>query len=108
MSKSLPKVYIYPAGYFAGGHDVVMIALHEAGDWNLQHVCSDPAYGRQDLHDRRVSAYQDKFGGFGDGEFYEIVQVDKADDIPLATLVAAGMRNPDGSRPERSQGALSE
>lgn len=96
---ALPKVYIYPAGTWAG--DYVMIALHEAGDWALQHVCSSPSWGRLDLHDRRREQYEAKFGGFGDGEFYEIVVVDKGDDIPLPTLVAAGIRNPDGSRIEQ-------
>lgn len=103
----LPKVYIYPAGNFGapwhGEQDVVMVALHEDGQWGLSHVCSSPSYGKWDLHDRRREDYINKFGGHGDGEFYHLVIVEKADDIPLATLVAAGIRNPDGSRPDRSE-----
>lgn len=99
---SRPKVYIYSAGPFGpashGEQDVLMVALHEDGDWHLSHICSNPSYGRFDLHDRQRVVYEKKFGGFGDGEFYDLVVVDKADDIPLATLVAAGIRNPDGSR----------
>lgn len=97
MTENLPKVYIYPAGRF-GEDDVVMVALAESGDWSLSHVCSSPVFGMFDLHDRRCVEYQEKFGGFGDGTYYDIVQVDKADDIPLETLVAAGVRNPDGTR----------
>lgn len=101
--KPLPKVYIYPAGPFGGG-DVVMVALAESGDWYLSHICSDPSWGRFDLHDRpnREASYVEKFGGWGNGLYYDLVILDTVDDIPLATLVAAGMRNEDGSRPERT------
>lgn len=98
----LPKVYIYPAGKF-GGEDVVMVAMNEDASFVLSHVCSDPSWAYEDLHVRRQVKYEEKFGGFGDGQFYEIVQVKKADDIPLDVLVAAGMRNPDGSRPSKEE-----
>lgn len=98
----LPKVYIYPAGKF-GLDDYFMVALADTGDWALEHVCSDTSWGRHDLHDRKRKFYEERFGGFGDGEFYDLVQVDSADEIPLPTLVAAGIRNPDGSRPTPEQ-----
>jgi len=96
---TLPKVYIYPAGRF--GEDWVMIALHEDGEWYLQHICSSPSYGLHDLHGVRRKEYTEKFGGYGNGEFYDLVVVNTADEIPLPTLVKAGIRNPDGSRATR-------
>lgn len=78
---TLPKVYIGGADWGSG--DVSMWACAEDGEILAQHICSSRGWGRTDLHNRRKQVYIDKFGGFGDGEFYNLVEVHTWSDVPL-------------------------
>jgi hypothetical protein len=76
---TLPKVYIGGADW---NGDVAMWAVAEDGEALAQHICSNRSYGRFDLHDRRRDVYEAKFGGFGDGVHYQLVEVHTWSDVP--------------------------
>jgi hypothetical protein len=92
---TLPKVYIYVAGVLAGGEDFHMVAVAEDGEGLGSHVCSHPSFAPGDLHDRprRHAAYVDKFGGWGDGQFYDVVMVPRGESPPEPVMQAIRARN---------------
>jgi hypothetical protein len=71
--KNLPVVKLCSMGTL--GADYVMGAITEDGDVIHTWVCSNPSWARHDLHDRfgAEKFYIEKFGGYGDGVFYQIV-----------------------------------
>lgn len=75
VTAPLPKVYLFPANPWGSG-DLEMLALCEDGEVVARHICSNPGWGRHDLHDVvwRHPRWVEKFGGWGDGEFYQLVE----------------------------------
>lgn len=70
-----PKVYLTSFGTF-GPNDHAAVALADDGEVLAEHVCSSPSFFRGDLHDRpfRRDAYLRKYGAWGDGDRYELVE----------------------------------
>lgn len=79
----LPVVYIYCADVYelpaTSPHpfDYRMVAVAEDGTGLGEHICADPSFWRGDLHNQRPrhEAYAAKFGGWGDGRFYRVVEI---------------------------------
>ena len=93
---TLPKVYIYCASTWGNPvHDYVMVAVSEDGVGLGSHVCSSPSWARNDLHDlpHRHDAYVKKFGGWGAGEFYDLVEVPPGQAPPDEVMAAIRQRN---------------
>lgn len=91
----LPKVYIYAAGHWPVTGDVMVFAVTEDGEGLAEHVCSSMAYARRDLHDHgyRHPLYAARFGGWGDGEFYDLVVVPLGGSPPAEVMEAIRRRN---------------
>jgi len=72
-----PKVYLFANGTF-GTEDLQMVALADDGEVLASHICSSKAWGRHDLHDApfRHAEYVRKYGTWGDGGRYELVECD--------------------------------
>ena len=68
----MPKVYCW-ANSGAGTDWQAWIAMAEDGQVIKQHICSHESWARTDLHDRFPELWKEKFGGFGDGQFYVLV-----------------------------------
>lgn len=69
----LPKVYCW-CNSGAGTDFQVWVAMADDGDVIKSHVCSDHSWAEHDLHSGfGRDLFAKKFGGYGDGEFYEIV-----------------------------------
>jgi hypothetical protein len=78
----LPKVYLFSNGIVTPFGDHMGVAIAEDGEVLASHVCSSPSFFQQDLHGAwRAEVYVKKFGGYGDGEFYRIVQC-APDEVP--------------------------
>ena len=87
MSLSLkPKVYLTSFA-FTGLGDWYVIALADDGEVLAEHICSSPAFFRGDLHDRpfRRDAYVRKYGTWGDGDRYELVEC-WSSDVPAEVI----------------------
>ena len=80
--KKLPKVYIFRNAVLANG-DIHVIAAADDGEVLADHICSSMRWAEHDLHEipSRWSAYNTKFGGYGDA-FYEIVIVEPGKHLP--------------------------
>lgn len=93
---NLPKVYIYCLGT-TGGHydDYLMVAVAEDGTELGRHVCSHPSFAMGDLHNQRPrhDAYAAKFGHWGDGEFYKVIQLRVGESPPGEVMEAIRRRN---------------
>lgn len=68
----LPKVYCW-CNSGVGTDWQVWVAMAEDGEVITEHVCSHESWARTDLHDRKTDLYAAKYGGYGDGEFYNLV-----------------------------------
>ena len=81
---ALPKVYIFANGQFGNTDDIHVMAVAEDGEIVAEHICSSMSYARCDLHDAswRHKFYIVKFGGYGDGKFYDVVMVPLDGDLP--------------------------
>lgn len=78
----LPKVYLFSNGIVTPFGDHMGVAIAEDGEVLASHVCSSPRFFQHDLHGAwRAEVYAKKFGGYGDGEFYQVVQC-SANDVP--------------------------
>jgi hypothetical protein len=80
MTIDLPVVYLFCAAevtYGAGQTDYRMMAIADDGDVLAEHICSDPSFGPYDLHKResRHATYAAKFGEWGDGVRYTVVEI---------------------------------
>lgn len=99
---SKPKVYIFANGRF-GTEDVQMLALADDGEVLAGHICSSPSFARGDLHDRpsRHDAYVRKYGAWGDGDRYELVECTE----PPAEVLERARRLDDGDQGESDSNA---
>lgn len=70
-----PTVYLTSFAQLTLGHHAA-VALADDGEILAEHVCSSRDFFRSDLHDRpfRHNAYIRKYGRWGDGDRYELVQ----------------------------------
>ncbi len=96
-STEAPAVYLVPTARWRnasgeyGGYDYQMIALAADGEVLGQHICSSPQWALHDLHNRAGmhGVYERKFGQWGDGGQYRIVQVEHWDMLPKPVRDAA-------------------
>jgi len=73
--ETVPTVYAWKIGPFAGGPDEVWFAMCSDGEVMGHHVSSSRRFGPGDVHltfAARKAAYEAKFGGLGE-EFYRFV-----------------------------------
>lgn len=95
----LPKVYIYCSGTWKSPEgritDYVMVAVSEDAELLGSHICSHPSFAMGDLHNQRGrhQAYIDRFGGWGNGEYYRVVQVPFGDEPPAELLALIADKN---------------
>lgn len=95
----LPKVYIYCAGTFRSPEgritDYQMVAVSEDAVLLGVHLCSHPTFAMGDLHNQRHrhEAYAAKFGGYGNKEFYEVVQVPFGEEPPAELMALIAEKN---------------
>lgn len=88
----LPKVYIYCTGVWRSPEgritDYVMVAVAEDAELLGSHVCSHPSFAMGDLHNQRGrhEAYEAKFGGWDDGQYYRVVQVPDGEEPPAELM----------------------
>jgi hypothetical protein len=93
---ALPKVYLYAAGrYDGGGGDLLVVAVTEDGRGLAHHVCSSMDHARHDLHDIGPArpAYEQCFGGWGAGQFYDLVTLPEGEAPPKPVMDAIRARN---------------
>lgn len=93
----LPKVYIYCAGTYRSPEgrivDYQMVAVSDDASLLGVHICSHPSFAMGDLHNQRYrhEAYVEKYGEWGNGSRYRVVQVPFGEQPPaeLMALIAA-------------------
>ncbi|GAA2566128.1 hypothetical protein GCM10010435_44100 [Winogradskya consettensis] len=104
-----PKVYLTSFMQLGTG-DHAAVALADDGEVLAEHVCSSPTFFRGDLHDRpfRHDAYLRKYGAWGDGDRYELVECWSfevpAEVIERNRLLHAEEQDSAASRPYPSEG----
>jgi hypothetical protein len=97
----LPKVYLYCADIFENPgssvhpFDYLMIAVAEDGEGLGAHTCTDPSFAVGDLHNQRPrhAAYEARFGGWGDGQFYKVIQIPVGELPPEPVMEAIRLKN---------------
>jgi hypothetical protein len=95
----LPKVYIYCAGVWRSPEgritDYVMVAVSDDAELLGSHICSHPSFAMGDLHNQhgRHQAYIDKFGGWGDGQYYRAVVVPDGEEPPAELMQLIAEKN---------------
>ena len=77
---SLQSVYVW-CNKGKGTDFQEWMAMAEDGEVITTHVCSHESWARTDMHDRKAEEYTEKFGGHGDGEFYNLVWEVPPDDV---------------------------
>lgn len=79
----LPKVYLFTIGTYAPAGNVHMGAMADDGEILAVQFCSSPTYARRDLHDResRHPTYVRKYGTWGDGTAYTLVEHSPPPDV---------------------------
>jgi hypothetical protein len=85
----LPKVYLTSFQWLPPG-DHVAVAVADDGELLAQHICSAPSFFRHDLHDieSRRDAYVRKYGRWGDGDRYQLVECPAAE-VPAEVVERA-------------------
>lgn len=103
-NKNLPTVYLFCNGEDAMMGDHHAVAMADDGEVLLSWTCSNHTFFRYDLHDRHnfegegvivKALYEQKFGGFGDGKFYQLVECDLFD-IPVEVRERSRKRDAEG------------
>lgn len=80
-AKELPKVYCW-CNQGSGTDSQIWMAMADDGHVIKSHVCSHEGWAEHDLHSGfGRDLFTDKFGGFGDGEFYELVWAVPPEDV---------------------------
>lgn len=86
----LPKVYIWCAAQtrcLTGGQ-YLMQAVAEDGTVIAEHKSDHPTFAMGDLHNQpgRHATYHDRYGGWGDGEFYRLLVVPHGEELPAELM----------------------
>jgi hypothetical protein len=95
----LPKVYLYCSDVWKSPEgritDYVMVAVAEDGEHLGSHLCSHPSFAMGDLHNQRArhEAYAAKFGEWGDGTAYRVVQVPFGEEPPAELMALIAEKN---------------
>jgi hypothetical protein len=88
----LPTVYIYCASTWKSPEgritDYHMVAVSDDAELLGSHICTHPTFAMGDLHNQpgRHAAYAEKYGVWGDGGRYRVVQI-PLDEEPPAELM---------------------
>lgn len=91
---ALPIVYIFCYGAFLDGR-ALMAAVSEDGEVLGRHTCDHSSFALGDLHNQRArhAAYEAKYGGWGDGQFYKVIQVPVGEEPPAEVMEAIRAKN---------------
>lgn len=80
MTDTLPRVYIFGNGKL--GDDIFATMVDENYDVLGSCIVADLRDAICPLHDEHPEVFEDRFGAFGEGYYYEIVIVDGFSDLP--------------------------
>jgi hypothetical protein len=93
----LPKVYIYCTWKSPEGRNpaYVMVAVTEDAELLGSHICTHPTFAMGDLHNQpgRHAAYVEKYGVWGDGGRYRVVQIPLGEEPPAELMELIRRKN---------------